>query len=371
MPTNTAAWIDAARAELVVRAAPYTAPGEHQLVVRNRAVAVNPLDSIKQSTGDLTYRWLPYPFVLGEDLAGEVVEVGPGVTRFAVGDRVLAYAVGMEKQHANAAEGAFQLHTVVREDLTSAIPDDMPFERAAVLPLALSTAASALFGADQLALARPQPAPEATGQAVLVWGGASSVGANAVQLAVAAGYDVVATASAHNRDFVLGLGARAVLDRHSDDVTREVLAALDGTPLAGTLSVGTGSAALCADIVAAAAGRKRISMTSPPVPLDGLPPGTFDPQRWRTLARLVGSTAALQVRCRARGIRAGFVWGSALMTTDLGAAIFRDHLPAALADGRHLAVPEPLVVGDGLDKVQPAIDALRAGVSARKLVVTL
>jgi hypothetical protein len=247
----------------------------------------------------------------------------------------------------------------------------MAFERAAVLPLALSTAASALFDADQLALARPRPAPGPAGKAVLVWGGASSVGSNAVQLAVAAGYDVVATASAHNRDVVLGLGARAVLDRHSPDVTRQVLDALGGTPLAGTLAIGTGSAAPCADIVAAAAGSRRISMTSPPVPLDGLAPGILDPQRWWTLARLVGSTVALQVRCRARGIRPGFVWGSALMDSDLGAAIFRDHLPAALADGRHVAAPEPLVVGDGLDKIQAAIDALRAGVSARKLVVTL
>ena len=88
MPVNSAAVLPAARADLVVRRAPYPSPGAHEIVVRNRAVAVNPLDAVKQSTGDLMFRWLPYPCVLGEDVAGDVVEVGGAVTRFRVGDRV-------------------------------------------------------------------------------------------------------------------------------------------------------------------------------------------------------------------------------------------------------------------------------------------
>jgi NADPH:quinone reductase-like Zn-dependent oxidoreductase len=89
MPTNTAAWINAKRAKLEVRPAPYTSPGDDQIVIRNYAVAINPLDWIIQVAGNVAYRWLKYPTVLGSDVAGEVVEVGKAVTRFRVGDRVL------------------------------------------------------------------------------------------------------------------------------------------------------------------------------------------------------------------------------------------------------------------------------------------
>lgn len=51
--------------------------------------------------------------------------------------------------------------------------------------------------------------------------------------------------------------------------------------------------------------------------------------------------------------------------------VYRDFLPAALADGRYRAVPEPQVVGTGLGAVQTALDVPAAGVSARKVVVTL
>ncbi len=58
MPTNTAAWTRARSAQLEVGPAPYTAPGPDQLVVRNQAVAVNPLDWLIQVAGSVVYRWL-------------------------------------------------------------------------------------------------------------------------------------------------------------------------------------------------------------------------------------------------------------------------------------------------------------------------
>lgn len=51
--------------------------------------------------------------------------------------------------------------------------------------------------------------------------------------------------------------------------------------------------------------------------------------------------------------------------------LWEDYLPNALAEGRYVATPVPEVVGTGLDRVQPALDRLREGVSARKLVVRL
>lgn len=58
MPTNTTAWINTRNAQLQAGPAPYTPPGDDQIVVRNGAVAVNPLDWIIQLAGSVTYRWL-------------------------------------------------------------------------------------------------------------------------------------------------------------------------------------------------------------------------------------------------------------------------------------------------------------------------
>ena len=113
MPTNTAAWLNEKHGRFHVGEAPYPTPSADQIVIRNRAVAMNPLEWIIQVEGNLTYGWLDYPTVLGSDTAGEVVEVGSGVTRFKVGDRVLGHAVGTDKDSKSAAEGTFQEYTVV------------------------------------------------------------------------------------------------------------------------------------------------------------------------------------------------------------------------------------------------------------------
>ena len=145
MPTNTAAWLGGKQAQLEVVSAPYTRPRENEIVVKNHAVAINPVDWMTQVIGDLMFSWIKYPFVLGEDLAGEVVEVGTAVTRFKVSDRVLGHAVGTDKKRNSSAEGAFQEYTVVLAHMAAPIPGTMPYENAAVLPLALSTTACGLF----------------------------------------------------------------------------------------------------------------------------------------------------------------------------------------------------------------------------------
>ncbi|WP_417307678.1 alcohol dehydrogenase catalytic domain-containing protein, partial [Devosia sp.] len=117
-------------------------PGPNEIVVRNRAVAINPIDWIAQALGDLFFSWIRFPFVLGSDSAGEVVAVGRGVTRFRPGDRVLGHAVGLDKAWTSAAAGSFQLYTVLLEHMASPMPDGLDYVRAAVLPLALSTAAA-------------------------------------------------------------------------------------------------------------------------------------------------------------------------------------------------------------------------------------
>jgi NADPH:quinone reductase-like Zn-dependent oxidoreductase len=87
---------------------------------------------------------------------------------------------------------------VLLEDMTSQIPDDLSFEQAAVLPLGLSTAVSGLFLKDQLGLQLPAADKgEERGKTVLIWGGSTSVGSNAIQLAVATGYEVITVCIIH------------------------------------------------------------------------------------------------------------------------------------------------------------------------------
>jgi len=371
-PSNSAVWIPSSRHDLVVGPAPYTRPGVGQLVVRNHALAINPVDRYKQLGGNALYSWVKYPFVLGSDLAGEVVEVGDGVTRFSVGDRVIAHAVGVEKVSNSPAEGAFQEYSVVRARLTAVIPESLPYERAVVLPLAVSTAACGLFQKDQLGLEYPSLDPAPQNAWLLVWGGSTSVGSNAIQLAVAAGYHVITTASPRNFDYVRQLGASLVVDYASPTAVAEIIDAMRGKTMAGALAVATGSAGACLEVVTASEGSRFVSVATGGVSFDELDrdKGMGWQLPWFGL-RLVASTMPLMVRAAMRRAQVKFIWGSSLLGNEVSTKLYGEYLPAALAAGRYLAAPEPHVVGHGLDVVQRAFDVQAAGVSARKVVVTL
>ena len=273
MPNHAALWLPGKRADLAVGPAPDVAPGPGELVVRARAVAVNPFDRYVQAIGDLMAGYLRYPAVLGTDVAGEVTAVGTGIGRFRPGDRVLGHAPGLERSRNRAAEGAFQERVVLLAHMTSPIPAAMSFEAAAVLPLGLSTAACALFQTDFLGLAPPRLDPVPTGEVVLVWGGSTSVGGNAIQLARAAGYEVVTTCSPANFDRVRRLGAAHAFDYRSSAAKQDIVAAMRGRRCAGAVSIGKGSAASCMDILALCDGRRFVAQVTPPTSFDAVPAG--------------------------------------------------------------------------------------------------
>lgn len=180
--SNAAAWLTAKCINpLEVKDAPYTSPRCGEIVVRNCAVAINPVDWGKQLVGNLIFSYIKYPFIPGCDPAGEVVELGPGTSRFRVGDRILGNAIGGSIESNRACEGAFQRYTILREHVACPIPDIMSYEQACVLPLGAMTATHGLFHRDFLNLDFPTvPArPNPTGRAIIITGGASSVGSNA------------------------------------------------------------------------------------------------------------------------------------------------------------------------------------------------
>jgi NADPH:quinone reductase-like Zn-dependent oxidoreductase len=270
MPANTAAWSVSPRARLEVGPAPYTPPSEGEVVIRSRAVAINPVDWALASLPFISKQvapWMKRPAVLGEDVAGEIAEVGAGVSRFKLGDRVVAFAAGGNQNRNRAAEGAFQTYVVALAHMASPIPDSLSFEDAAVLPLGLSTAACGLFQKDFLALRHPSADARPTGKTLLIWGGSTSVGCNAIQLAANAGYEVFTTASPHNANYLMSLGAAQVFDYPRKGVVEEIVKAFQGRTIAGALAIATGSTGPCLDIVRRSEGDKFVAVAGGPISL--------------------------------------------------------------------------------------------------------
>ena len=367
-PTNAAAYLTGSKVRpLKVAPAAYTSPSHGEVVVRNRAIAINPLDRLKQEKGDFLYGWLKYPAILGIDLAGEVVEVGKGVTRFKSGDRVLSFANGIDKPRNKHAECAFQLYTVLPENLVSQIPDAVSFEQAAAIPLGAATAAAGLYQKDQLALPLPSLSPTPTGKFLIVWGGSTSVGCNAIQLAVASGFQVIATSSPRNFGLCKSLGASYTFDYNSKTIVQDIVTALGDKLLHGAMTIGEGGAEACYAVMSRVrCDKKFVSMVSYPLPSP--PPERFE--TLQTVVYFVSWNVRWWIKARIRGVGSKFVFGSSMAYNDISKALFERYLPDALAKGKFVAAPESQVVGHGLEKVQEAFNAQKS-VSAKKIVVML
>ena len=268
---NRAAWVmQKQQTPFEIGDAETAQPQSDEVLIRNHAVAMNPADWACQAMGILIPN---YPFILGCDAAGEVVAVGADVKHLKPGDRVLANAYdGVTKDPRSCA---FQLYMCVLAKGVAKIPDSISYAQAAVLPLGLTTAAVGLFSDACLGLPLPQISPKKQGKVVLVWGGGSSVGSCAIQLAKAAGFEVAATASKHNLDYLRNLGADYVFDARSESVIEDVVAGLRGKEFGGALdSIIDGDTILsCARIASALGGNKYVATVVPegmPLP-DGLP----------------------------------------------------------------------------------------------------
>jgi len=205
-----------------------------------------------------------YPCIVGCDLAGQVAAVGSDVKNFRLGDRVLSLPKTTAPNIPNG--GSFQLFVVSTEPLIAKIPDSVSYAEACVLPLCLSTAAVGLFDKHTLALPFPQVHPKPNGKVVLVWGGGSSVGSCAIQLLIAAGFTVAATASGHNLEYLRSLGAEYVFDHKSPSVVEDVVSALEGKQFAGAFNavMPPETFVKCGQIASRLGGRKHVATVLPP-----------------------------------------------------------------------------------------------------------
>ena len=177
-------------------------PGQGHVLVRVTAAGVNMAEwHLMTGRPSLVKLALGFPKPrdpsLGADLAGVVEAVGPGVTRFAVGDEVFG-----------TGDGTFAEYAVAKEEWLEVKPANVSFEEAAAVPMAGYTALQALAAAGDI-----------TGKQVAVSGAGGGVGSMLVQLARARGAHVTAICSARKAEFVLRLGATEVIDYATTDVT--------------------------------------------------------------------------------------------------------------------------------------------------------
>lgn len=173
---------------------------ENDVLVQIHASSVNPLDA-KIRDGEFKLI-LPYrlPLILGNDVAGVVVQVGSKVRRFKPGDEVYA-------RPAKDRIGTFAEFIAMDEADVAAKPKTLTMEEAASMPLVALTAWQALVERAKLK----------SGQKVLIHAGSGGVGAIAIQLAKHIGATVATTTSTANVDLVRSLGADVIVDYKKDD----------------------------------------------------------------------------------------------------------------------------------------------------------
>lgn len=337
--SNQAAYLDGKGKTFRVESAEVPKPKDTEVVIKNHAVAINPVDWKIQDSGMFIKDW---PIVLGCDVAGEIVEVGSSVKHLQKGDRVMGHAISLGTQ--DSRNGGFQLYTACPAAVTAKIPDSTSYSEASVLPLALDTAAAGLYGTREqgfMGLEKPTLTPTQSGKTLVVYGASSSVGALVIQLAAASGVYVIAVASEHNHDFVRSLGASETFDYKSssaaDDIYKAVKASEPRNFIGVYDTISNADSYKITVPIMEKAGAGNLAVTLP------------GPQKVP------------------EAVKVGNVFGISETTHP----VWESYVPEALQKGKLKCVPEPLVIGKGLENVQKGCDKNKEGVSAKKVVIEL
>src|SRR5690606_90201 len=178
---------------------PTPKPGFKEVLVKVYATSVNPLD-YQVRRGDYKNE-LQLPVITGHDISGEIVELGPGVENFKIGDQVY-YTPEIFKGHGSYAE-----YHCAHESIIALKPKNLSHLEAATLPLAAGTAWEMLVTRAQLKI----------NQSILIHGGAGGVGIPTIQIAKAMGAVVYTTARKVHHKFLLELGADYVIDYETEN----------------------------------------------------------------------------------------------------------------------------------------------------------
>ncbi|KAL8969026.1 MAG: hypothetical protein Q9183_002192 [Haloplaca sp. 2 TL-2023] len=338
--SNTAAILASAKSPLVVETRSIPSPSASQLLVKNAAIATNPVDWKIQDYGMFVSR---YPTILGSDVCGTVEAVGSNVTHFKKGDRVTGYAASITSNEPD--DGAFQEYTLLNDNATAKIPDFMSFEEGSILPMAVATSGMGIF--SNLAIPKPTGAQQQSG-GFLVWGASSSVGSAAVQISSSLGFTVYAVCSPRHHDKAREYGAKHVFDYKDTNVISNILNAAketnDTVKIAFDAISENGSAEQVGSVLEQQGGGQMV-MTLP------LAESAKRPENVE-----ITTTGAYRINTDAK---------------DLGAWLFNEWLEKTLMNKTFVPSPAIQRVEGGIASVQKALDLHRKGLSGKKLVIPL
>ncbi|XP_054815297.1 uncharacterized protein LOC129315541 isoform X4 [Prosopis cineraria] len=168
----------------------------NEVLVRSRAVSINPLDTrMRSGYGRSIFEPL-LPIILGRDVSGEVAAIGASVRSLVVGQEVFGAL------HPTAIRGTYTDYAILPENEVTAKPSSLSHVEASAIPFAALTAWRALKSTARIS----------EGQRILVVGGGGAVGFSAIQLAVAAGCHVATTCGRESVDRMLKAGAEQAVD---------------------------------------------------------------------------------------------------------------------------------------------------------------
>lgn len=319
-------------------------PGPDEILIECKAIAMNPVDYYGRDFGMPPVPVLPA--VLGEDVAGVVVECGKNVESSypSAGSRVIAFASSFY-QDGSPDHGAFQKYTIARKDGIIALPDKMSFEEGAIFPLGVLTALSAYTTLGIPLSTRYKPEDK---EAILVWGGSSSVGSYAIQSAKTLGFTVYTTAGAKNLNYMKQLGADAAFDHKSDTVIADIVAQAksDGVQLRTAHVIVDNALQQTLDVLKQTKGNNKARVAHAPLLPEDAP--TLDN------TEIKFTFPPTDPEARNKHIN----------------ECFQKWLKEGLAAGTVVPSPNVKVVPGGVSGINDALNVLKAGVSATKVVVS-
>ncbi|KAF5327579.1 hypothetical protein D9619_004348 [Psilocybe cf. subviscida] len=189
---------------------PVPTPGPGEVLVKVMAAGLNPGDWKVREYGEV---FEEFPAVFGFDYAGVIEQLGEGVEGFKVGDRVFTESA-MTNGH-----GGFQQYALAVASTLPKIPDNISFEEASTLGVALTTAYVGLYQSLPDGFGLPEPTPSRIHQErrgpFVVLGGSTSCGQVVMQFAKLSGFDpIIATASLSNTESLKAVGATHVFARN-------------------------------------------------------------------------------------------------------------------------------------------------------------
>jgi len=334
--SNLAAFIPSKMAPLEIRKVEKYTPGSGEILIKNNIIAFNPVEYKMARFGVFP---LEYPSILGLSYGGIVESVGDDVTKFKIGDKVVATRnLGVPGNK----YGSFQRYVVALETMVSKLPEDANVEAAANVILNLETVVGILthtLGLDHPNLDKPVTSK---GKKLLIYGGSSSVGSLCIQYASQAGYTVISTSSPRNKSFVSTLGATKIID-HTQDQSSIISTLIEEGPydfVVDTISIP--STINITSAVLSAQGGGTLHTLIPPIGPETIPNN-------------------VERSFKTYGLQLGPEY------SEINKWFFESYLPQGIATGKIIPLPQDKVKG-GLNGIEEALTKMQKGVSGVKVV---